>query len=244
MIDFATALELAQTVRAPLEQAFLQQIGKQAAEALVNNLSRLRVLIAGAISSGRPETTTSSSVWDLDSTDQEELAARILLAAKNGPDAFHDILTQYQVVKHAMNAGRSTGDISAMATGGSALTQTVVQGNYFHIVGHVESTIPIASPSRHPLCSAAARKLLSAAASDHGQVAVGIDYDNILQAGDLCIKPGAEPREEAKWKAALDELVSLSFLAPLVGSRGKIFQVTHRGYKFLDETASMSDSEL
>jgi hypothetical protein len=243
MIDFTTALEIAQVIRAPVEQAFLQQIGKQAAEVLLKSLSRLQVLVTRIISSTQPQEAAASSDLEPNSADEEELAARILIAAKKDPDAIQDILAQYRVVKSTMNAGRSTGGISAIASEGSALTQTVVQGDYFHIVGHADGSIPIASPPQMPTCSASARKLLSAAATDRGKVAVGIDYETILKAGELHITPDADPREEAIWKAALEELVSLAFLAPLAGSQGKIFQVTHLGCKFLEESASMSDSE-
>ena len=54
MIDFPTALEIAQVIRAPIEQAFLQQIGKQAADALVKKVSSLRDLVFNAVGSGEP----------------------------------------------------------------------------------------------------------------------------------------------------------------------------------------------
>ncbi len=243
MIDLATAIEIAQVIRVPIEQAFLQQIGRQAAEALPQGLSRLKALVTGVISSTQPQGTTASSVLELESMDQEELAAQILIAAKKDPEAFHDILTQYRVVRGALNPERSTGDISAMASEGAVLTQTVVQGDYFHVVGPADGSIPIASPPQKLTCSESARKLLSAAASDQGKAAVGIDYETILKAGELHIAPDADPREVAMWNAALEELVSLALLAPLPGSQRKVFQVTHRGYMFLEEAASMCDSE-
>ena len=243
MIDFQTALEIVQVIRVPVEQAFLQQIGKQAAGGLLKGLSRLQVLVTGIISSTQPKEIAASSDLESNNADEEELAARILIAAKKDPDAIQDMLEQYRVVKGAMNAGRSTGDISAIASEGSALTQTVVQGDYFHIIGHADGPIPIVSRPQNQTCSASARKLLSAAGSDRGKVAVGIDYETILKAGELHVTPDADPREEAMWKAAFEELVSLGFLAHLAGSQGKIFQVTHRGYKFLGESASMSDLE-
>lgn len=243
MIDFQTALEIARVIRAPVEQAFLQQIGKQAVEVLLKGLSRLQVLVTGIISSTQPKENAAYPDLESNNADEEELAARILIAAKKDPGAIQDILEQYRVVKSAMNAGRSIGDISAIASEGSAVTQTVVQGDYFHIIGHADGPIPIVPRPQNPTCSASARMLLSAAGSDRGKVAVGIDYETILKAGELHIAPDARPREEAMWKAAFEELVSLGFLAHLAGSQGKIFEVTDRGYKFLEQLVPLSDTE-
>ena len=133
MIDFATALAIAQVVRVPVEQAFLQQIGKQAAAGLVDQLASLRAKVTAFITGTHPGLTPSIAPTATENQDVEELAAEILLAAKRDPDNFSEILEQYHLVKSGLDASRSTGAISASASGGSAITQNVILGGHVHI---------------------------------------------------------------------------------------------------------------
>jgi hypothetical protein len=109
------------------------------------------------------------------------LAAQILLAAKRDPGTFGEILEQYHGIKIDLDTTRSTGDISANASGGSVITQNVILGGTVQFGDRHEFHGASESSSTKPLCSASAKELLSAASSTDGQIAKAIDYDTILK---------------------------------------------------------------
>jgi hypothetical protein len=79
-------------------------------------------------------------------------------------------------------------------------------------------------------------KLLVTAKNDDGHI-LYVRYLNgiVLQAGNKnFIDPENSPREEARWKAALNELTDRGFIESL-GYKGETFQVTKLGYEIADE---------
>jgi hypothetical protein len=89
-----------------------------------------------------------------------------------------------------------------------------------------------------------AKRLLIAAAKSDGHILYvryrgGAD----IQAGNSSfIEPANSPREEARWKAALDELVSLGCVESM-GYKGESFRVTKLGYEVADELQPPSETE-
>lgn len=244
MIDFTTALQIAHTVLSPLQQAFLQQIGKQAAAALTDRLAKLQEALFTFIVGTQRGLASSTSTPSALSQDPEELAAQILLAARRDPEAFNEVLQQYQGIKFDLDASRSTGAISASASGGSAITQNVILGGNVQIGDCHQPHSASKLSNAKVICAASAKTLLLAAASTDGRIAKAIDYDTILKAGELVVSPNASAREIAKWEAALKELISLGLVDCVPLSEEKLYQVTHRGYEFLDDVVSITDSEL
>lgn len=248
MIDFSTALQIAQTILLPLQQAFLQQIGKQAAEALAEKISRLRDLIFSAVTSDQPAEANLKSISETDSSEPEELAARILLAAKKSPDAFRDILTQYHVIKRELEATQSTGDVSAIASGGSTIYQIVNPQGNINLLNPLQSATGSAPPSPAPGCSAAAHELLANAAADGGKIVRSISTGRPPHGG-LSINTDTrtfvsddDPRLRAKWEGALSELVDLGLLSRPSSPQGVIYLVTQKGYDYVDAPAPDNSS--
>jgi hypothetical protein len=249
MIDFQTALEIAQAVRVPLEQAFLQHIGKQAAEALTKKISSLRDLVFNAVASSETAEAAIQSTLESDNLQPKELAMYILQAAKQNPDALRDILERYYAVKHELDAGQSSGGVSAIATGGSTIYQIVnLRGNVsFHNSAHKDliSTPPPPKPS----CSEAARELLANAVEEGGQIFKTKSIGRPPQGGlNIRTKNRAfissdDPRLGAKWEAALSELVNLGFIEPPAGPNGAIYKVTREGYEHIDSQADPNNSQ-
>jgi hypothetical protein len=242
MIDFATALAIAQVVRVPVEQAFLQQIGKQAATGFVDQLDTLRAKVFAFITCTLPGPTKSSSSPIMANQDTEELAAKILLAAKRDPDAFGEILKQYDLIKSGLDASRSTGAISATASGGSAITQNVILGGHVHIDSRQRS-----SPSSTRLdteCSATARDLLSAAATSNGEVLRMLLQDGlVIQAGERNFVDSSDPRVRARWEGAICELQDLGFLTRPLNPKAEILHVTQKGFEYIDQSHPQHQSE-
>ncbi|MFN6344900.1 MAG: hypothetical protein ACK6BM_00145 [Cyanobacteriota bacterium] len=242
MIDFATALAIAQVVRVPVEQAFLQQIGKQAAAGLVDQLASLRAKVTAFITGTHPGLTPSIAPTATENQDVEELAAEILLAAKRDPDNFSEILEQYHLVKSGLDASRSTGAISASASGGSAITQNVILGGHVHI-----DTRQLRSPPSSQLdteCSAPARELLSAAATGNGEVLRVLLQDGlVIQAGGRNFVDSSDPRVRARWEEAICELQDLGFLTRPPNPKAEILHVTHKGFEYIDNSRPRYQSE-
>lgn len=100
--------------------------------------------------------------------------------------------------------------------------------------GRVESPEADQQPSAASL-SDDARELLVAAESGDGHIL----YAQYMGGASLqvenrnFIEPAGSDREEARWKAALDELIEQE-LAEAVGHKGEVFHLTKRGYKLAD----------
>lgn len=242
MIDFTTALEIAQAVLSPLQQAFLQQIGKQAATTLTNRLANLQEMIFTFIAGNQRGLASSTSNPSALSQDPEELAAQILLAARRNPEAFNEILQQYQGIKSELNASRSTGAISASASGGSAITQNVILGGNVHIDSQQHTSTPSSKP--YAECSAQARELLTAAALGDGEVLRVILLNGpVIQAGGRNFIDSNDPRVRAKWEEAICELQDLGFLTRPSDPKAQILRVTQKGFDYLDSSHSRQQSE-
>jgi hypothetical protein len=239
MIEFSTALEIAQVIRAPIEQAFLQQIGRKAADALVKKVSSLRDLIFNAIDSGEPGNSNLQSISETEGFDPEELAARILLAAKNNESLSREVLNQFIDIRRELDAGQTTGDVSATASERSTIYQIVnPRGNVtIHRSAH-DATSSTLSPAA--ICSAAAYELLVNAAASDGQIVKTMSIGRPPHGG-LCISTKTraficddDPRLRAKWECALTELVNLGFLVPPSSHHGGIYRITQQGYEYID----------
>lgn len=80
-----------------------------------------------------------------------------------------------------------------------------------------------------------AKQLLRAAAEDDGNISVietrGGSY---VQAGGRDFVEPKTPREAARWKSALEELLNQGLAAPR-GHKGVVFDITHRGHQVAGE---------
>ena len=249
MIDFTTALQIAQTVLSPLQQSFLQQIGKQAAEALTKRISSLRDLVFSAVASGEPAEANLQSTSESDNFEPKELAMRVLQAAKQNPDALKEILKQYHAVKHELDAIQSSGDVSAIATGGSIVYQIVNPRGNVSFYNSLQKDLVSAPPSPTPSCSAAAHELLTNAVAEGGQIVITKSIGRPPHGGlSINTKTRAfissdDPRMRAKWEAALSELVNLDFIKPPASPNGAIYLVTQKGYEHIDSQADLNRSQ-
>jgi hypothetical protein len=249
LIDFTTALQIAQTILPPMQQSFLQQIGKQAAEALTKNISTLRDLVCNAVASSESAEAKMQSVLETDNLEPKDLAMRILQAAKQNPDALKEILKQYQAIKHELDAGQSSGGVSAIAKGGSTIYQIVnPRGNVsFH--GSLQKELVSAPTLPTPNCSEAANELLGSAVAEGGQIFKTKSIGRQPHGGlSINTKTRAfilsdDPRLRAKWEAALSELVYLGFVEPPAGPNGAIYKVTQRGYEHVDSLVDLNNSQ-
>jgi len=133
-----------------------------------------------------------------------------------------------------LDATRSTGDISANASGGSVINQNVILGGTVNFGDRNPLHGAIDFSPGEPLCSESAKALLKAAASADGEIAKTMSYDAIMEAGEFVVPPGASAREIAKWDSALNELIALNFAERVLVSSGQLYRITHRGYEFLD----------
>ena len=242
MIDFATALAIAQVVRVPVEQAFLEQIGKQAASGLTDQLASLRAKVFAFITGTLPGSTQSNPPPMTENQDAEELAAQILLAAKQDPEDFDEIMQQYQGIKSDLDASRSTGAISASASGGSAIIQNVILGGQVHMSTQQHISTPATKP--YAECSAQAIELLTAAALGDGEVLrVILLTGPVIQAGGRNFIDSNNPRVRAKWEGAICELQDLGFLTRPFDPKAQILRVTQKGFDYLDSSHSRQQSE-
>jgi len=83
-----------------------------------------------------------------------------------------------------------------------------------------------------------AKALLIAAATGGGRIMYLRHLAGaVIQAGSKKFLDAKDAREEARWKAAIEELRSVS-LVEAAGTKGEIFRVTKRGYNIADEIVS------
>lgn len=233
MIDFTTALAIAKVVLAPVEQAFLQQIGKQAAAGIIDQLKSLRTNIFSLITGIGARSAQSTSLPAAENRDPEELAAQILLAAKRDPDVFEEILGQYHAIKSQLDAARSTTAISASASESSAVTQTVIFGGNVHIENRQNT---VYRPQSLISLSDQARELLLAAASSNGEVLrLVLQSGPVIQAGMRNFIDSSNPRIRAMWEGALSELQDLGFLSRPPNPKAEILHVTQKGFEHIDK---------
>lgn len=242
MIDFTTSIEIAQAILSPLQQAFLQQVGKQAAAALTDRLAKLREKIFAFIAATQPGPVSSTSAPSALSQDPEELAAQILLAARRDPEVFNEILQQYQGIKLDLDAFRSTGAISANASGSSVINQNVILGRDVHLYSHQDTCSSSSQPSTE--CSAPARDLLSAATTSDGEVLRLLLHDGlVIQAGGRNFVDSSDPRIRARWEGAICELQDIGFLTRPLDPKAEILRVTQKGFEYIDKCHPRQQSE-
>jgi len=87
-----------------------------------------------------------------------------------------------------------------------------------------------------PRTSDSARLLLLEAAQDNsGEVlCLSVIGGLIVEVNGKQVSKMGDPRDEAKWRSAIDELVAQGLLEP-VGYEGQLFRVTSAGYDFADQ---------
>ena len=93
------------------------------------------------------------------------------------------------------------------------------------------SMAAIATRSSLALSDKAQVLLINAAKDDHGIIMMIRDTGGLhIQTNKREFAEDADPRSEAEWKAAMEELLGHRFIEGS-GSRGEVFQVTSTGYK-------------
>ena len=114
------------------------------------------------------------------------------------------------------------------------LAQTVINNSYF-ATASAGIEIPASVEESKPSLSAEAAELLSAASSDtNGTLAMlGTLQGLIIQANNKQFGTPGDPRSEAKYKGAAEELRSLGLIEDR-GHKGEIFRVTNEGYRVAD----------
>jgi len=115
------------------------------------------------------------------------------------------------------------------------LTQTILR--YFKALPPLSETEirEIAQQPQTPELSDEARDLLLETAQDPNGQATCIPMmgGTMVRANERQFVQMGVPRSEAKWKAAIDELVTLGLFEPM-GSKGEFFAITHAGYETAD----------
>jgi len=96
-----------------------------------------------------------------------------------------------------------------------------------------EGLIVSAVLSGTTLSDEAKRLLVAAADSDGTVMRVLVMEGTIIQAGGQQMAEMGDRRDEARWEAALQELVERGLLEPR-GHKGEVFAVTNRGYEQAD----------
>lgn len=83
--------------------------------------------------------------------------------------------------------------------------------------------------------SAEAQQLLLAGSEDPGGtiMCVSTMEGSMVSTNKKAFSKGRDPRSQARWKAAVHELVALRFLEPL-GVKGEVFEITDAGYEAAD----------
>jgi len=95
---------------------------------------------------------------------------------------------------------------------------------------------PEARPSHgRPATSAEAQQLLLAGSEDPGGTVMCVSTmeGSMVSTNKKAFTKSGDPRSQARWKAAVHELVTLRFLEPL-GEKGEVFEVTDAGYEAAD----------
>jgi hypothetical protein len=89
-------------------------------------------------------------------------------------------------------------------------------------------------PVSHPETSEAAKTMLAAASDGGGQILrLRMLSGTVITAGGRQLTTTGEPREVARWEAALQELVERGFVEPL-GYKDGVLTITHAGYAYRD----------
>jgi hypothetical protein len=113
------------------------------------------------------------------------------------------------------------------------LAQTVIRS--FTVLDTVTNDISTSKPEPGPLLSEAARELLLEAAKDKSGtiMCVGTMQGRVIQTNNRGFVERGDPRSEARWKGAIDELRQLTLIQDR-GHKGEVFFVTDRGYRVAD----------
>ncbi len=89
-------------------------------------------------------------------------------------------------------------------------------------------------PGRPVLSDEAVRLLLAASEGDDGDILCITDSGGLtVQANRQILFDGGRARDEAKWRAAVQELEETGLIDDR-GHKGEVFAVTHRGYEIAD----------
>jgi hypothetical protein len=91
------------------------------------------------------------------------------------------------------------------------------------------------TPTSDLRLSAEAQQLLLAGSEDPGGtiMCVSTMEGSMVSTNKKAFSKGGDPRSQARWKAAVHELVALRFLEPL-GVKGEVFEITDAGYEAAD----------
>lgn len=118
------------------------------------------------------------------------------------------------------------------------LAQTVIRK--FGVRGEAEERGPPTKPAPLELSSDAQLLLTTAAEASSGVVMmVGTLGGTIIQAGSTSFASEGSPRDDAKWRAAVEELREAALIEDRTG-KGELFFVTNRGYDFAQMLGSIS----
>ena len=97
-------------------------------------------------------------------------------------------------------------------------------------------------PFDYPLLQLHASVMLFFAAEDRGEIIVSTTLSGTSYcAGKVCLNESNEPRELAKWEAALEQLLNGGYIKR-IGKKDPIYQVTEKGYSISD--AFKRDNQL
>lgn len=89
-------------------------------------------------------------------------------------------------------------------------------------------------PFDYPLLQLHASVMLFFAAEDRGEIIVSTTLSGTSYcAGKVCLNESNEPRELAKWEAALEQLLNGGYIKR-IGKKDPIYQVTEKGYSISD----------
>jgi hypothetical protein len=100
------------------------------------------------------------------------------------------------------------------------------------------------SPTSDLRLSAEAQELLLAVSEDPAGTVMCVSTIEgwMVSTNKKAFSRGGGPRSQARWKAAVHELVALRFLEPL-GAKGEVFEITDAGYEEADHLRQQRGSE-
>jgi len=100
------------------------------------------------------------------------------------------------------------------------------------------------TPTSDLRLSAEAQQLLLAGSEDPGGtiMCVSTMEGSMVSTNKKGFSKSRDPRSQAKWKAAVQELVALRFLEP-IGAKGEVFEITDAGYEAADHTRQQQGGE-
>jgi hypothetical protein len=92
--------------------------------------------------------------------------------------------------------------------------------------------------------SAEAQELLLAVSEDPAGTVMCVSTmeGSMVSTNKKAFSKGGDPRSQARWKAAVHELVALRLLEPL-GAKGEVFEITDAGYKAADHLRQQQGGE-